>query len=40
MSMVDCKISVGKKPDPKGDRVLLIFEYVGMLQVSFATDRL
>jgi len=28
MSMIDCKIDVSKKPDPKGDRVVLTFEYV------------
>ena len=28
MSMIDCKVSVDKKPDPKGDRVVLTFEYV------------
>jgi hypothetical protein len=28
MSMIDCKINVGKKPDPNGDRVVLTFEYV------------
>ncbi|KAJ8496650.1 hypothetical protein ONZ45_g12375 [Pleurotus djamor] len=26
MSMIDCKISVDKKPDPKGDRVILSFD--------------
>ncbi|KDQ59259.1 hypothetical protein JAAARDRAFT_154591 [Jaapia argillacea MUCL 33604] len=26
MSMIDCKILVGKKPDPKGDRVVLTFD--------------
>jgi len=26
MSMIDCKISVNKKPDPKGDRVVLTFD--------------
>jgi cyanate lyase len=26
MSMIDCKINVDKKPDPKGDRVVLTFE--------------
>ncbi|RDX43824.1 Cyanase [Lentinus brumalis] len=26
MSMIDCKVSVQKKPDPKGDRVLLTFD--------------
>ena len=26
--MVDCKINIEKKDDPKGDRVLLSFEYV------------
>ena len=28
MSMIDCKVHVEKKPDPKGDRVVLTFEYV------------
>lgn len=26
--MIDCKITLDKKPDPKGDRVVLSFEYV------------
>ncbi|KAF8707328.1 hypothetical protein AX14_013614 [Amanita brunnescens Koide BX004] len=26
MSMIDCKITVDKKPDPKGDRVVLTFD--------------
>lgn len=26
MSLIDCKVTVDKKPDPKGDRVLLTFE--------------
>ncbi|KAH9481807.1 Cyanate hydratase [Psilocybe cubensis] len=26
MSMIDCKIDIEKKPDPKGDRVVLSFE--------------
>ncbi|KAI0053266.1 Cyanase [Auriscalpium vulgare] len=26
MSMIDCKVHVDKKPDPKGDRVLLTFD--------------
>lgn len=26
--MIDCKVSVDKKEDPKGDRVVLTFEYV------------
>ncbi|KAF9550034.1 Cyanase [Agrocybe pediades] len=26
MSMIDCKIDVTKKPDPKGDRVVLTFD--------------
>ncbi|OBZ72404.1 Cyanate hydratase, partial [Grifola frondosa] len=26
MSMIDCKVNVERKPDPKGDRVLLTFE--------------
>lgn len=28
MSMIDCKINIEKKPDPKGDRIVLTFEYV------------
>jgi hypothetical protein len=28
MSMIDCKVNVDKKPDPKGDRVILTFESV------------
>lgn len=28
MSMIDCKINIERKPDPKGDRVLLTLEYV------------
>jgi cyanate lyase len=30
MSMIDCKVNVEKKQDPKGDRVLLTFEYVSV----------
>jgi len=26
MSMIDCKVNVAKKPDPKGDRVVLTFD--------------
>ncbi|KAF8960028.1 cyanate lyase C-terminal domain-containing protein [Flammula alnicola] len=26
MSMIDCKINIEKKPDPKGDRVILSFD--------------
>jgi cyanate lyase len=26
MSMIDCSVKIERKPDPKGDRVLLIFE--------------
>jgi len=25
-SMIDCKVNVERKPDPKGDRVLLTFD--------------
>lgn len=25
-SMIDCKVTVDRKPDPKGDRVVLTFE--------------
>ena len=28
MSMIDCRVKVERKPDPKGDRVLLTFECV------------
>ncbi len=28
MSMIDCKINITKKPDPKGDRIVLTFECV------------
>ena len=28
MSMIDCKVNIARKPDPKGDRVVLTFEYV------------
>lgn len=28
MSMIDCKVTVDRKPDPKGDRVILTFECV------------
>lgn len=28
MSMIDCKVNVARKPDPKGDRVVLTFECV------------
>ena len=34
MSMIDCKINIEKKPDPKGDRVLLTFECVSLLSHS------
>ena len=36
MSMIDCTVNVLKKPDPKGDRVVLTFEYVKAR--SFAVD--
>jgi len=26
MSMIDCRVSVDRKPDPKGDRVILTFD--------------
>lgn len=26
--MIDCKVNVARKADPKGDRVVLTFEYV------------
>ena len=26
--MIDCRVHVEKKPDPKGDRVILTFEWV------------
>ena len=28
MSMIDCKVNLDKKQDPKGDRVVLTFESV------------
>ena len=28
MSMIDCKVNIERKPDPKGDRVVLTFECV------------
>jgi len=28
MSLIDCKVTVERKTDPKGDRVLLTFEFV------------
>jgi hypothetical protein len=33
MSMIDCKVNVTKKQDPKGDRVVLTFECVLFLPV-------
>lgn len=27
-SMIDCQVTVDKKEDPKGDRVVVTFEYV------------
>jgi cyanate lyase len=27
MSMIDCKVTLDKKEDPKGDRAVLTFEY-------------
>jgi len=27
MSMIDCHVNIERKPDPKGDRVVLTFEY-------------
>ncbi len=33
MSLIDCKVKVDKKPDPKGDRVLLTFEYVPISRI-------
>ncbi len=36
MSLIDCKVEVAKKPDPKGDRVVLTFEYV--TRVFLLTD--
>jgi cyanate lyase len=26
MSMIDCRVNIAKKEDPKGDRVILTFE--------------
>jgi cyanate lyase len=31
MSMIDCKVTVEKKADPKGDRVVLTFEWVTLI---------
>jgi cyanate lyase len=31
MSMIDCRVNIERKPDPKGDRVILTFEYVLIL---------
>jgi cyanate lyase len=31
MSMIDCRVNIERKPDPKGDRVILTFEYVLVL---------
>ena len=30
MSMIDCRVHIARKPDPKGDRVILTFEYVSL----------
>ena len=37
MSMIDCQVSVQKKENPHGDRVLLTFEYVFTSAHSFLT---
>ncbi|KAF8824804.1 hypothetical protein HHX47_DHR7000285 [Lentinula edodes] len=34
MSMIDCYVKVDKKPDPKGDRVVLTFEYAAFSSSS------
>lgn len=34
--MIDCYVKVDKKPDPKGDRVVLTFEYAAFPSSSFA----
>ena len=36
MSLIDCKVKVDKKPDPKGDRVVLTFECVYLLITAVA----
>ena len=36
MSMIDCKVTIDRKPDPKGDRVLLTFECVN---ITFSLDK-
>ena len=38
MSMIDCNINVEKKTDPKGDRVVLTFEWVLALCVQSPTN--
>ena len=36
MSMIDCRVHVEKKPDPKGDRVILTFECVMLHRFEIA----
>ncbi len=36
MSMIDCRVTIDRKADPKGDRVLLTFEYVYTFLTKFA----
>ncbi|KAJ7659905.1 cyanate lyase C-terminal domain-containing protein [Mycena rosella] len=35
MSMIDCTINIARKPDPKGDRVLLTFDGKFMLYAKW-----
>ena len=35
MSMIDCKVTVDRKENPKGDRVVLTFEYVCISSAFF-----
>lgn len=37
MSMIDCRVTVDRKPDPKGDRVVLTFECVVFWSISGIT---
>ena len=38
MSLIDCKVKVDKKPDAKGDRVVLTFECVPVSTMQQAAD--
>jgi cyanate lyase len=37
LSLIDCKVTVDKKPDPKGDRVVLTFEWGSHFLLSFVS---